>query len=120
MNPTITLIGRLITDPHPDISASGVTMTTFTVGIADHTRDRTGHWHNRPALQVTCRAWRQLAENITDSGLRRGDRVVIAGRLRHGDAPDNQIELIVDDIGLSLRNALSSAEEAGTTHPIQL
>ena len=57
---------------------------------------------------MRCTLWRQPAENLAES-LRRGDRVIVTGRLRQRSFQTREggkrttIELDVDEIGASLK-----------------
>jgi single-strand DNA-binding protein len=68
---------------------------------------------------VSCTLWRQPAEHAAES-LRRGDRVIVTGRLRqrsfetqHGDKR-TVIEMDVDEIGPSLRYAVVKPKVVAT------
>jgi len=68
----------------------------------------TNQWRDGEALFLRCTLWRQAAENLVES-LRRGDRVIITGRLRQRSFQTREgdkrttIELNVDEIGASLK-----------------
>jgi single-strand DNA-binding protein len=67
---------------------------------------------------VSCTLWRQPAEHAAES-LRRGDRVIVTGRLRQRsfETQDGDqrtvIELDVDEIGPSLRYAVVKPQGGG-------
>ena len=74
------------------------------------TASTSGHRHSPDgqALFMRCTLWRQPAENLAES-LRRGDRVIVTGRLRQRSFETREgdkrttIELDVDEIGASLK-----------------
>ncbi len=106
---TCTLIGNLTADPELRFTASGAAVVNFTVAATSRTFDKTtNQWRDGQALFLRCTLWRQPAENIAES-LRRGDRVIVTGRLRQRSFETREgdkrtmIELDVDEIGASLK-----------------
>ena len=79
---TITLIGNLTTDPELRFTSTGTAVANFTVATNPRTFDKaSGEWHDAEPLFLRCTLWRAPAENLAES-LRRGDRVIVVGRLR--------------------------------------
>lgn len=79
---TITVIGNLTADPELRFTTSGTAVANFTVATTPRTFDRTsGEWRDAEPLFLRCTLWRTPAENLAES-LRRGDRVIVVGRLR--------------------------------------
>lgn len=79
---TVTLIGNLTADPELRFTSTGTAVANFTVATTPRTFDRsTGEWKDAEALFLRCTLWRQPAEHLAES-LRRGDRVIVVGRLR--------------------------------------
>jgi len=79
---TITLIGNLTTDPELRFTSTGTAVANFTVATNPRAFDKTsGEWHDTEPLFLRCTLWRAPAENLAES-LRRGDRVIVVGRLR--------------------------------------
>lgn len=79
---TVTLIGCLTTDPELRFTSNGTAVANFTVATNPRTFDRTsGEWKDADPLFMRCTLWRQPAEHLAES-LRRGDRVIVVGRLR--------------------------------------
>jgi single-strand DNA-binding protein len=106
---TCTLTGNLTADPELRFTPGGAAVANFTVAATSRTFDKTAnHWRDGEALFLRCTLWRQPAENLADS-LRRGDRVIITGRLRQRSFETREgdkrttIELDVDEIGASLK-----------------
>jgi single-strand DNA-binding protein len=115
-----TVAGNLTHDPRLRYLSTGQAMTGF--GVAVNRR-----WHNRQTQQweestsfFDVAAWGTLAENVAQS-LKKGDRVVVAGRLdqrswetegeRH-----SKVEIVAEEIAVSLRwaNATITKNERRT------
>ena len=106
---TCTLTGNLTADPELRFTPSGAAVANFTVAATSRTLDKTtNQWRDGEALFLRCTLWRQPAENLAES-LRRGDRVIVTGRLRQRSFETREgdqrttIELDVDEIGASLK-----------------
>lgn len=107
----ITVVGNLTSDPELRFTNNGAAVAGFTVASTPRFFDRqSGEWKDGEALFLRCSAWREMAENITDS-LKKGTRVVVQGRLKQRSYETKEgekrtvIELDVDEIGPSLRYA---------------
>ncbi len=120
MNST-TLTGNLTRDPELRHTANGPVVT---IAIADTARRRnpqTQQWENGDTSYYTATAWGPQAENVFAS-LKRGQRVIVTGRLversftaTRGENEGQTIrrhEIIVDEIGPSLRFATAKPEKA--------
>lgn len=111
------IIGNLTDDPRIHYTAQGDAIATFTVASTPRSFDKaSGQWKDGEALFMRCSLWRQPAENLVES-LSRGDRVVVAGRLRQRTfEKDGQkrsvIELDVEEVGPSLRYATAKVVKA--------
>jgi single-strand DNA-binding protein len=123
--PTTTVTGNLTADPEIRFTSSGVPVASFTIANTPRIKTTTG-WTDRETWFVRCSAWRDLAENITES-LTRGAAVVAAGRLtsRTYDTTDKTtgqpvkrtvVEMTVDDIGPSLRRATARPVKTTREH----
>jgi hypothetical protein len=78
----LTVIANLVDDPELRFTPAGVPVARFTVASTPPTFDRAANaWQDGEPTFLDCSAWRQLAENLTES-LAKGARVVVAGRLR--------------------------------------
>jgi len=123
---TITVIGNLTADPELRFTSSGTAVANFTVAATPRTFDRTcGEWRDAEPLFLRCTLWRQPAENLAES-LRRGDRVIVVGRLRQRsfDTRDGDKRTVIEcdatEVGASLqfRQArLTAAARAGAPAP---
>ncbi len=114
----LTIIGNLTGDPELRFTPQGIAMARFTVAATPRTLDKTsGKWVDGEAMFLTCTAWRDLAEHVTES-LSKGVRVVVTGRLRQHhwttDTGDKRsmFGLDVDEIGPSLRFATATVTRA--------
>lgn len=78
---TVTLAGFVGTAPRLFTSGSGTDYTSFRVAHTQRYHDRArGEWVNGRTTWFTVKAWRGVARNVAAS-LRKGDPVVVAGRL---------------------------------------
>jgi single-strand DNA-binding protein len=118
---TITVIGNLTADPELRFTPSGAGVVNFTIASTPRTLDRaTNEWKDGQTLFLRCNAWRNLADNITDS-LKKGTRVIAQGNLtqRSYQAQDGTnrtvYELSVNEIGPSLRNATAQVTRKSST-----
>jgi len=116
---TLTIIGNLVDAPELRYTPSGAAVANFTVASTPRVFDRqSGEYRDGDALFMRCALWRQPAENLAESGLERGARVIVTGRLKQRNfEKDGQkrsvIELDVDEIGPSLRYATAAVNKAG-------
>jgi single-strand DNA-binding protein len=77
----ITVVGNLTDNPELRFTPSGVAMARFTVAVNPRVFDKaTGEWRDGDASFYNCTAWRQLAENTTQS-LSKGIRVIVTGTI---------------------------------------
>jgi single-strand DNA-binding protein len=127
MNETqITVIGNLAADPELKfVASSGDAVAQFVVISTPRYLDRqSGEWCNGESLSLRCSAWRELAEHLAES-LKRGTRVLVSGRLRQRsyETRDGEtryvVELIVDEIGPSLRWATAKVTRVGLVREAQ-
>lgn len=109
----LTVVGNLTADPETKFTANGHAVTNFTVASTSRLYDRaTGEWRDGEVVFLRCSAWRGLGENIAAS-LTKGVRVIVTGalRVRNFDREDGSkgtsVELVVDEIGPSLKYAVS-------------
>lgn len=113
----ITVIGNMVDDPELRYTTSGVAVANFTVAKNPRFYDSsTGEWKNGDPLFFRCNVWREQAENVAASDLRKGTRVVVTGNLqartyetREGETR-TVWELSVDEVGPSLRFSIAKME----------
>jgi single-strand DNA-binding protein len=96
----IFLAGNLVKDPELQATKTGRLVVSFRVAVdeAGTTQKDSGFF--------TCQAWGQLAENLAET-LKKGDRVVVAGTLRHRSyevegKQRSTTEVLVNDAGPSM------------------
>lgn len=108
---TLTMIGTLVDDPELKFTSSGAAVAKFRIANTPRKFDKdTNQWVDLKdsTLFMSCSIWRQAAENVAE-GLRRGDRVVVVGRLRQRSYETQQgekrtvYEVEADEVGLSLK-----------------
>jgi single-strand DNA-binding protein len=110
-------VGNLTADPELRFTPSGAGVANFTVASTPRTFDRqTQEWQDGDALFLRCSVWRAQAENVAE-GLRKGDRVVVTGRLKQRSyEKDGQkrtvIELEADEVAASAKFATVTAQRA--------
>jgi single-strand DNA-binding protein len=78
---TVTLAGFMGTNPKLFTSPTGNDFTSFRIASTTRYLDRTrGEWVDGRTIWFTVKAWRAMASNVAAS-LRKGDPVVVTGRL---------------------------------------
>ncbi|WP_158892675.1 single-stranded DNA-binding protein [Amycolatopsis anabasis] len=118
----LPLIGNLAADPELRFTPTGKAVCGFGVISTPRTFDRqSGGWKDGTGMYMRCTAWDAMAEHIAES-LRRGDRVVVYGKLGQRNWEDKEgnkrssIELTVEEIGPSLRFATARITKATRTN----
>jgi single-strand DNA-binding protein len=111
---SITVVGNLAADPELRYGNSGKAQVSFKVIATRRRLNRDSQqWEDSGTLAPRCVAWEGLAENIAET-LTKGMRVVVTGTLEERRYEDRQgqartsLELTVEDVGPSLRNATAS------------
>jgi single-strand DNA-binding protein len=119
----ITITGNLVDDPELRFTPAGQPVAKFRVASTPRYLDKTtNEWKDGDSLFLTCNVWRQAAENAAET-LRRGMRVIVAGRLRQRSYETKEgekrtvYEVEVDDVGPSLRNASAKVTKAARSGP---
>jgi single-strand DNA-binding protein len=108
---TMTLVGNLTDEPEMRFTSAGTAVANFTIASTSRVFDKeAGQWRDGDTLFMRCTVWQQSAENLADS-LAKGTRVIVSGRLRQRSFETREgekrtsVELVVDEIGVSLRYA---------------
>jgi single-strand DNA-binding protein len=110
---TVVLVGNITGDPELRYSPQGVPVLTVGLAVTRRWLDRASDKWNEETSFFDLVCWRDLAEHVRES-LRRGNRVIAVGRLVQRSWEDrdgnrrSRIEVLVDDIGPSLRFATAS------------
>lgn len=112
-----TIVGNLTADPELRFTQSGAAVVSFTVASTPRIFDRqSGEWKDGDALFMRCNAWRQVAENVSES-LFKGNRVLVTGRLKQRSFENKEgerrtvVELEVEEVGPSLRYATAKVSK---------
>ncbi|MGH3380467.1 MAG: single-stranded DNA-binding protein [Actinoallomurus sp.] len=80
---TVTVIGFIAHDPHFQVLDSGMSLMSLRVGSTPRRYDRDiGQWRDEDPMYLTVNCWRTLADNLQGCELKRGDPVVVTGKLR--------------------------------------
>ena len=115
---TITLIGNIVAPPEMRFTPTGAAVASFTIASTPRQFDKqTNEWKDGETLFMRCSVWRNQAENVAES-LTKGTRVIATGRLksRSWETKEGEkrtsIELEVDEVGPSLRNASAKVTKA--------
>ncbi len=121
----VTVTGNLTADPELRFTPSGAAVANFTVASTPRIFDKNSNeWKDGEPLFLRCSVWRQAAENVAEL-LTKGDRVVVAGRLRQRCYETKEgekrtvVELDVDDCGVSLKFASATPNRGQRSQPGQ-
>ena len=116
--PVLTIVGNLTGDPELRYVSSGTPVASFTVASTPSTLNRqTNQWEDGEAMFVRCSAWKDYAENVTES-LAKGMRVIVTGKLgthsyEHQGVKRSDLVMNVDEVGPSLRYATAQIIRQG-------
>ncbi len=125
---TVTIIGNLTAPGELRFTPSGAAVINFTVASTPRTFDKaSGEWRDGSTLFMRCALWRQAAENMAESDLQTGARVVVSGRLsQRSFEKDGQkrtvVELEADEVAASMKHAtvkvtkVSRSSDGGQSH----
>jgi single-strand DNA-binding protein len=115
---TVTFEGNLADDPQVRFTHTGTQITELTVLVNRRRQNDAGEWVDDESTRHTCKAFRQLGENIADT-LAKGDRVLVVGTLvtdtwndKHTGDKRTRQTVLVDAIGPSLRWATATITRA--------
>lgn len=110
----VTVVGNLTDDPELRYTPAGVAVANVRVAVNRRRFNKdTSSWEDQLDGYFTCNIWREHAENVAES-LKKGDRVLVAGRLRSRSYEDRDgntrwvTEIEADEICPSLRWARAS------------
>jgi single-strand DNA-binding protein len=109
---TMTLVGNLTDEPEMRFTSTGTAVANFTIASTSRVFDKeASEWRDGDTLFLRCTVWQQSAENLADSSLTKGTRVIVSGRLRQRSFETREgekrtsVELVADEVGVSLRYA---------------
>ena len=121
MNETITITGNIATEPEHKHPEGGVSITTFRVASGQRRlRPQSGPWVDGATNWYTVSAFRSLADHAFHS-LRKGDRVLLTGRLQvrdweNGERRGTSVEIDADAIGHDLLWGTSTFQKDASRH----
>jgi single-strand DNA-binding protein len=79
----ITVVGFVAAEPRYEVLASGTSLLSLRIGSTPRRYDRDlGQWRDEEPMFMTATCWRSLADNLQASELKRGDPIIVTGRLR--------------------------------------
>ena len=119
---TIIITGNLTRDPELRFTPSGQATTSFGIAVNRRWLNRDDNTWEESTSFFDVVAWRELAENATES-LARGTRVTVTGRLeqRSWETPEGQkrskVEINAEDIATSLRWATAEVTKTERKAP---
>ena len=126
MTDTITVTGLVATEPRHITTQNGLTITSFRLASNQRRFDRSQNaWIDGDTNWYTVTAFRQLGMHVASS-VRKGERVVVAGRVRQRDWQSDTnkgttIEIDADTVGHDLTFGRSTftrtVKAASTTSP---
>jgi single-strand DNA-binding protein len=90
MDTYVTLHGNLVADPVQRSTASGAPVVGFRLASSGRKFDRpSGEFRDGDTLYIGVSCWRSLGAHVLSS-LRKGDSVIVLGRLLHRTYDDKQ------------------------------
>ena len=107
MSDIITVTGIVATTPRHLVTSTGLAITSFRLASGQRRFDRVKQsWVDADTNWYTVSTFRQLAHNVVRS-VRRGEHVVVAGRLRirdwhNADKNGTAVEIEADSVGHDL------------------
>lgn len=107
MTDSITITGLVATEPRHIVTNEGLTISSFRLASAQRRFDRTQEkWIDVDTNWYTITAFRQLGVNCAGS-IKKGDRVVVSGRLRireweNGERTGTTVDIEADSLGHDL------------------
>jgi single-strand DNA-binding protein len=120
MSTTATIIGNLTREPELRITNGGTAMINFSVAVNKNKKGANGEWEKETSY-FDCVAFNEVAENVAAS-FTTGTRVIATGRLQQRSWDDkdtgakrSKVELVIDDIGPSVRWATASITKTERT-----
>ncbi len=121
---TCTITGNAVADVRTATTASGHLRAWFRMAATPRRFDQaSGRFVDRDTTWVTVVCWRQIAENVAQS-VRKGDPVVVVGRLRvrdwvDGDRTGTTVEIDATSVGHDLARGTSRFERVRRLSPAE-
>jgi len=107
-NPVITVVGGLVSPPEVKFTANGHALAVFSLVTVDRRRTETGGYEDVDKTYWDCVAWRRTAENLADSDLQPGDKVIVVGQVKqeHWETKEGEkrskYKVTADHVGVGL------------------
>lgn len=115
----INIVGNLVDDPELRFTPNGAAVANFRVASSSRVFDKQANeWRDGDTLFLRCNVWRQYAENLAESGLTKGQRVIVQGRLKQRSYENKDgekrtvYEVDVDEVGPALRFATAKVTKS--------
>ena len=110
MSTVVTLTGNITREPEYTVTPSGTEIVKIGLAVNDR-RMKNGEWVDGEPSFFNLVAFNGTGKNILDSGLTKGHRVMVVGKLnvrtyeRNDDAKSKgtSVDVVIDEIGPSLR-----------------
>jgi single-strand DNA-binding protein len=124
MTDLVTVTGVVGSDPRHTVTAAGLAITNFRLASTRRYFDRaSGQWTDGETNWYTVASFRQLALN-TATSLRKGERVVVHGRLRvraweTAEKSGTAIEIEADSVGHDLAWGASVYSKSTASKPAE-
>lgn len=123
MSAPITITGRLGADPELRFTPSGAAVANLRVVTDRRFKNATtGEWESKDTSWWSVQAWKQLAENVTES-LKKGDLVIVVGDIKQREYETKEgekrtvVEVEARHIGPDLSRATAKVTKAGGGGP---
>lgn len=117
--PFMTVVGHVAGPPRLRTTPSGVSVADFRIASTPRRQDRAeGTWSDGETIWFGVTTWRGLAEHVASS-LKKGDKVVVAGRLTtrswevEGGERRTGLELDAAHVGLDLSRGVAAYVKPG-------
>lgn len=122
MSAPITITGRLGADPELRFTPSGAAVANLRVVTDRRFKNAAGEWESKDTSWWSVQAWKQLAENVTES-LKKGDLVIVVGDIKQREYETKEgekrtvVEVEARHIGPDLSRATAKVTKfsGGTT-----
>jgi single-strand DNA-binding protein len=109
-----TVVGFVAQDPIQRETKDGTRVTDLRVGTTRRVQDRaTNQWRDADTSYFTVSCWRRLGDHVRAS-LRKGDPVVVKGRLRSRTYDDKNgqtrtvVDIVADTVGHDLNRGVAN------------
>jgi len=120
--PTITIAGNLTADPELRFTPTGKAVALLRIAATPRRYDNNSkQWTDGNTTFLDAEAWGAPGENAAES-LHRGDRVVIAGKLRtdvyttengaNAGTEQRRLRIVIDELAVSLRHTTAKPVRA--------